>query len=161
MYDVGLTVGKFAPLHRGHQFLIETALREARHLIVAVYGAPRATDIPLPIRAGWIRTLYPQVEVIEAPDAPESSGPGIDIRREHEAFLARLMSGRRVDVFFSSERYGAWAAEALGCADRVVDARRIAVPISATAIRGDPAAYREYLDPLVLEYFEARGLSPF
>ena len=25
---VGFTIGKFAPLHKGHQYLIETALKE-------------------------------------------------------------------------------------------------------------------------------------
>jgi HTH-type transcriptional regulator, transcriptional repressor of NAD biosynthesis genes len=29
----GLTLGKFAPLHKGHQFVIETALRETDEVI--------------------------------------------------------------------------------------------------------------------------------
>jgi HTH-type transcriptional regulator, transcriptional repressor of NAD biosynthesis genes len=33
---VGLTLGKFAPLHRGHQQLIETALSETERLIVLI-----------------------------------------------------------------------------------------------------------------------------
>jgi len=153
MRRVGLTVGKFAPLHRGHQLLIETALREVGHLIVAVYGAPSSTDIPLSVRSGWIRALYPSAEVVEAPDAPEASGDGPEVRRLHEEFLVRLAAGRRVDAFYSSERYGEWAALALGCADRQVDPARIGVPISATLIRRDPLAYRDYLDPLVLAYY--------
>ena len=38
---VGFTIGKFAPLHKGHQFLIETALKEMDEMIVIVYD----TDI--------------------------------------------------------------------------------------------------------------------
>ena len=34
---IGFTIGKFAPLHKGHQFLIETALKEMDKLIVVVY----------------------------------------------------------------------------------------------------------------------------
>ena len=34
---VGLTLGKFAPLHRGHQSLIEKALAETDRLIVMIY----------------------------------------------------------------------------------------------------------------------------
>lgn len=36
---VGLARGKFAPLHRGHQHVIETALREMDHVIVVIYDA--------------------------------------------------------------------------------------------------------------------------
>jgi hypothetical protein len=51
----GLVLGKFAPLHKGHQLLIETTL-------------------PLSLRAGWIRQIYPQVRVIEAEDGPTEVG---------------------------------------------------------------------------------------
>ena len=37
---VGLTLGKFAPLHRGHQYLIETALAETERLVVLIYDCP-------------------------------------------------------------------------------------------------------------------------
>ena len=43
---IGLTLGKFAPLHKGHQYLIETALQEMDKLIVIVYDAPEVTSIP-------------------------------------------------------------------------------------------------------------------
>ena len=33
----GLTLGKFAPFHRGHQLLVETALAEVDELVVMVY----------------------------------------------------------------------------------------------------------------------------
>src|SRR5437762_14321392 len=54
----GLTLGKHAPLHHGHQFVISTALREMDHVIVLIYPAAE-TRIPLSVRANWIRTLYP------------------------------------------------------------------------------------------------------
>jgi HTH-type transcriptional repressor of NAD biosynthesis genes len=63
----GLTLGKFAPLHKGHQLLIETALREMDRVIVMVLDASD-TNLPLPVRANWIRTLYPTVEVLEVGD---------------------------------------------------------------------------------------------
>jgi cytidyltransferase-like protein len=43
----GLTLGKYAPLHKGHQYVIETALREMDKLIVIAYDAPDYTYIPL------------------------------------------------------------------------------------------------------------------
>ena len=39
--NIGFTIGKFAPLHKGHQLLIETALKEMDELYVVVYD----TDI--------------------------------------------------------------------------------------------------------------------
>ena len=41
----GLTLGKFAPFHRGHQFVVETALAEMDEVIVIIYDAPETTPI--------------------------------------------------------------------------------------------------------------------
>lgn len=46
MSERGLTLGKFAPPHRSHQWLIETGLAETDEMIV-VYDAPEITAIPL------------------------------------------------------------------------------------------------------------------
>lgn len=66
MKTLGLTLGKFAPLHKGHQLMIETALQEVDELIVVIYETS-VSPVPLHIRANWIRRLYPSsVRVIEA-----------------------------------------------------------------------------------------------
>ncbi len=70
----GLTLGKYAPLHRGHQLVIETALSEMDETIVIIYHAPDSTNIPLSVRSGWIRVLYPTITVIEAWDGPTAIG---------------------------------------------------------------------------------------
>lgn len=69
MKTIGLTLGKYAPLHRGHQFVIEKMLAENDEAAVILYDTD-VTPIPLPVRAGWIRALYPSVRVIEAWDGP-------------------------------------------------------------------------------------------
>jgi HTH-type transcriptional regulator, transcriptional repressor of NAD biosynthesis genes len=43
MKEVGLTLGKFAPFHKGHQYMIETALSETHHVIVVIYDVPEVT----------------------------------------------------------------------------------------------------------------------
>jgi len=144
-----MTLGKYAPFHKGHQLVIETALKEARHLIVVVYQARRTTDIPLGVRAGWIRSLYPSAELLEAPDGPEDTGDSPAIDRLQGAFLRSFLSGRKIDAFYSSEAYGKRVSAALGCVDRQVDAMRLAVPVSATRIRENPERYAGFLDPLV------------
>lgn len=144
----GLTLGKFAPFHRGHQLVIETALKEVDELIVMVY-ATDLIDVPLQVRAGWIKQLYPKVRVIEAWDGPEGYGDTPEIKREQEVYILRKLNGLPITHFYSSEFYGDHVSRALGAVDRRVDDARVAVPISGTIIREDHFANREYLDPVV------------
>ncbi|MFO1066112.1 MAG: AAA family ATPase [Pirellulales bacterium] len=147
---IGLTLGKFAPLHRGHQLVIETALAEMDHVIVMIYDVPDVTPVPLPVRAAWIRKLYPQVTVVEAWDGPLEVSHDPRITALHDEYICRRMSGRGVTHFYSSEFYGEHVSLALGAIDRRVDENRTQVPISATAVRERPHANRSYLDPVVL-----------
>ena len=145
----GLTLGKFAPFHKGHQRLIETAVAQTDHLIVIVYDAPETTGVPLPVRAGWIRTLYPNIDVLEAWDGPVQVGDTPEIRKIHEEYLLRFLAGRTVTHFFSSEFYGDHVSKALGAQDCRVDPARCTVPVSGTAIRNDPFRHRGFLAPEV------------
>lgn len=131
----GLTLGKFAPFHAGHQLLIETALGEVDLLIVVVYNATAHTHVPLSERASWVRELYPEAEVIEAVDGPEVTGLTPEIVEMQNAYLHRLLYGRKVDAFFSSEPYGESVARALGAVNRLVDPDRTLCPVSGTALR--------------------------
>ncbi|MEK8216981.1 AAA family ATPase [Paenibacillus sp. FSL L8-0463] len=148
MKRLGLTLGKFAPLHKGHQFMFETALQEVDELIVVIYETT-VTPIPLHIRANWIRKLYPAVRVIEAWDGPD----GYSNNREHEIreeqYILGLLKGEQVTHFYSSEFYGEHMSIALGAVDRRVDQARGQVPISATMVRSDPYKYREYVSDSV------------
>lgn len=145
----GLTLGKFAPLHRGHQLLIERAMEENDQVIVMIYDCPETTSIPLPVRAGWVRRLYPAVEVIEAWGGPREVGDSPDIKRRHESYILTTLAGRNVDAFYSSEFYGEHVSRALGAEDCRVDPDRATFPVSGTAVRGNPFGYRQFIDPLV------------
>jgi len=144
----GLTVGKFSPFHRGHQMLVETALNEVDELVVMVY-ATNITDVPLQVRAGWIRELYPTVRIIEAWDGPDSYGDTPEIRREQETYILKKLDGLRITHFYSSEFYGEHVSRVLNAVDRRVDEPRASVPITGTALRADYFAGREYIDPRV------------
>ncbi|NBD27840.1 AAA family ATPase [Paenibacillus glycinis] len=145
----GLTLGKFAPLHRGHQFMIETAIRETDEVIVVIYDCPDTTDVPLHVRADWIRSLYPGVQVVEAWDGPSDMGDTPEIKRLQENYILGLLNGRNVTHFYSSEFYGEHMSIALGAENRQVDPARLRVPVSGTKIRQAPYENRSYLDPLV------------
>lgn len=146
----GLTLGKFAPFHRGHQMLVETALAEVDELVVMVY-ATDVIDVPLQVRARWIKTLYPKVRIIEAWDGPSSYGDTPEIRAEQEAYILGKLKGLPITHFYSSEFYGHHVSRALGAQDRRVDEARQQVPISGTALRADYFAGREHIAPTVYQ----------
>lgn len=144
----GLTLGKFAPFHRGHQLLVETALAEVDELFVMLYDTD-LIDVPLQIRAGWIQQLYPCVKLIEAWDGPDGYGDTPEICAEQERYILAKLNGLRITHFYSSEFYGDHVSRALGAIDRRVDEARQLVPISGTALRADPYAGRAFLSDVV------------
>lgn len=145
----GLTLGKFAPFHKGHQYLIETALAEMDEVSVVIYDAPETTPVPLTIRSTWIRRLYPSVRVIEGWMGPSSMGDTPEIKKVQEDYIIKELGLSGITHFYSSEFYGDHMSRALGAVNRVVDASRAAIPISGTQIRGNPFLFREYLHPSV------------
>ncbi len=152
----GLILGKFAPLHLGHQHLIETALREMDKVVVLIYDVPDVIDVPLPTRSNWIRQLYPQVEVLEAWDGPLEVSDDPAVTAAHDAYLKQrlreyLPGGSRSQLthFYCSEFYGEHVSRALQVIDRRVDPARATVPVSGSAVRGDVWAHRNRLSPVV------------
>jgi HTH-type transcriptional regulator, transcriptional repressor of NAD biosynthesis genes len=146
---LGLVVGKFLPPHRGHRLLIETALAGSRELVVLVC-ARGGDPIPAERRAGWLRELHPRatVRVIEDRyDADDSAA---------WAEATRKALGRSPDAVFSSEGYGERYAALMGARHVAVDPERRRVPVSATAVRRDPWAHWEQLDPPVRAHYALR-----
>lgn len=148
MKKIGLTLGKYAPFHKGHQFVIDIMLQEMDEAIVVIYDTP-LTFIPLSVRANWIRVLYPQVTVIEAWDGPDgySNDRAHEIREEE--YILRLLGDTKISAFYCSEFYGEHMSRALGCVDRRVDESRLTVPVSATMIRQNAYQQRQYISDVV------------
>lgn len=145
----GLTLGKYAPLHRGHQHVIETALTEMDEVCVVIYDAPDITSISLDVRSNWITVLYPEVRLIKAYNGPVEVGYTKSIMKSHEDYLLNVLRIQGITHFYSSEPYGHHVSKALGAVNRPVDLARIRFPVSGTVIRQDPFRYREYLAPVV------------
>lgn len=129
--------------------MLETALGEMDEVVAVVYDCPETTPVPLNVRAGWVRKLYPSVRVVEAWDGPVEVGDTPDIKRRHEEYVLNRLKLRGVTHFYSSEFYGEHMSAALGAVNRVVDDRRKTVPVSATMIREDPFSFRDFLHPAV------------
>ena len=131
---IGFTIGKFAPLHKGHQFLIETALKEMDKVIVVVYDTD-VINIPTEKRANWIKELYPNVEIKYAHNPPSQywlDKESVNIQIE---YLTQIIGDEKPTHFYSSEKYGECVAQYMNLIDRRVDNDRITVPIRATKVR--------------------------
>ncbi|MEA5606429.1 adenylyltransferase/cytidyltransferase family protein, partial [Nostoc sp. UHCC 0252] len=133
----GLTLGKYAPLHKGHQFVIETALAEMDEVLVIIYDCPEITAIPLTVRARWLQKLYPTIEIIEAWDGPEEVGDTLEIKKKHEEYILKKLKSKRITHFYCSEFYGEHVSLALKAVNRLVDSERKTFSVSGTKVRQD------------------------
>ena len=149
MKKIGFTIGKFAPLHKGHQYLIETALDEMDEVYVIVYETD-VIDIPIEKRAGWINKLYPNAKVILAKNPPKQFGLDEESVKIQTDYLKEVLGEIKGTHFFSSEKYGKFVARDLNVENRVVDFNRDYVPVSATKIREDFDVYSKYVNEIVL-----------
>lgn len=150
---IGFTIGKFAPFHKGHQFLIETALKEMDKVIVVVYDTD-VIDVPTEKRANWIKQLYPNVEIKYAYNPPSQYGldkESVDIQMK---YLTNIMKDEMPTHFYSSEKYGKSVAEYMKIVDRRVDSKRKNVPITATQVRQDIDKNKQWLEKNV--YMECK-----
>ena len=145
----GLVIGKFYPPHRGHRFLIDTALAQVDHLDVLICVRPEQT-IPGELRARWLRETHPSAFVRAIDD------PGEDDNSEFWAEYTVRILGNAPDVVFTSEDYGEAYAGFLGSRHVMVDRERTHVAVSARAIRAAPLRHWEYLEPCVRAYFAKR-----
>lgn len=141
----GLTLGKYAPLHAGHQRVIETALAEMDRVTVIIYDCPETTPVPLNVRADWLRDLYPTVHVVEAWDGPVEVGDTSEIMHRQESYVLNELGLRDVTHFYSSEFYGDHMSRALGAVNRLVDPERTQIPVSGTLVRADPYRWRHFV----------------
>ncbi len=145
---IGFTIGKFAPLHKGHQFLIETALKEMDKVIVVVYDTD-LIEIPTEERAKWIKELYPEIEIKYAHNPPSKYGLDDESVRIQMEYLTEIMKDEKPTHFYSSEKYGACVAKYMNIVDRRVDNERKKVPIRATSLRNDIDANKKWVEDTV------------
>ncbi len=148
-FGLGLLIGKFLPPHRGHRFLIETAVSMCERVVVIVCGKP-VDPIPPKLRAAWLRELAPSAEILLIDDRYDEN----DTRVWAENTMGWL--GRAPDVVFTSEDYGERYAGMMGARHVMVDRARQKVPCSGTAVRDNPFEMWDYIDPPLREWFAKR-----
>ncbi len=151
LFRNGLVVGKFAPPHKGHQLLLETALNQCQQVTVLVYSNPDFPNMPSKTRAAWILELYPNLRVIVPENPPHNDADDFTQREFIKKFLER--ENIALDVVFTSESYGAGFAAHLQVEHVLVDLEREQIPISGTRVRQNIHANREMLDPKIYKHF--------
>ncbi len=146
---IGLTIGKFAPLHKGHQFLIETAIKEMDEVYAVIYDTD-IIKIDVKERAKWLKRLYPQLHIIYAYNSPQEYGLDEKSVKIQMEYLSKLIKNIPVTHFYSSELYGEKVAEYLNIKNRIVDLERRNIPINAKKIRNNYEENSKYLEDFVL-----------
>ena len=145
---IGFTIGKFAPLHKGHQMLIETGLKEMDEFYVVVYDTD-LMNIKVEKRAEWIKKLYPNVNILYAIDSPKKYGLDDESVNIQMKYLSGIIKDIPVTHFYSSELYGEKVADYLKINNRIVDIEKNKVPISASVIRENPDDNKKYIEEFV------------
>ena len=148
-HRLGLVIGKFYPPHRGHKLLIDAATAQSEEAVVIVCA--KLTDaIPGDLRGQWLREIHPTARVMVIDDRYDET----DSRVWADNTIRWL--GRAPDVVFTSEEYGDRYSELMGSKHISVDRTRERVPISGTAVRNDPYANWDYIEPAVRGWFAKR-----
>ena len=98
MMKIGFTIGKFAPLHKGHQYLIEKGLKEMDKFYVIIYET-KVIPIPIETRANWIKQIYPDVNIIYAKNPPSQYGLDEESVKIQTDYLKEMVKGIEVTHF--------------------------------------------------------------
>ncbi|WP_313143442.1 AAA family ATPase [Stenotrophomonas sp.] len=173
----GLVVGKFCPLHRGHERLIEFAAARCRQLLVIGWSQPGFAGYSAARRERWLRARFPQATVAVLDDArlaalcdqhglpprvlPQDSDSE-QAQRAFTAWLCQHLLGGAVQAVFTGEDYGDGFADALAaCFDAPVRHERLERSLdvgqaSGTQLRADPHAHRHSLSPQVYAAYVQR-----
>lgn len=148
-FGLGVAIGKFLPPHRGHHFLIDTALARCSTVVVVICEKP---DDPIPgfQRQAWLQEMHPAADVRVIDDRYDEN----DSRVWAENTIGWL--GRAPDAVFTSEFYGDAYAGYMGSHHVLVDQPRLNVPCSGTAVRADAFAQWEHLAPPVRGWYAKR-----
>jgi NadR type nicotinamide-nucleotide adenylyltransferase len=172
----GLIIGKFSPLHKGHELLIETALEQCETLYIFSYYTPEFARCETHERERWLRTLFPTAKIHVIDDnyvkkrfnfsLPPSNSTDL-VERRFAIFLWLHLVGKPLDAVFTSEKYGEGFVSELNSyfanytdfpsvQHVLVDLERKNIPISGTQLRANIHDLRHFVSPVVYASFVER-----
>lgn len=154
MQKIGLLIGKFMPLHKGHVALIEFALSHCDKLIIGVCS-DKTEPVDGKIRFKWVKETFksnPKVLVKHIYAAlPHNPIPTYEGSLTWGSYLKKRFPD--ATVLFSSEKYGAWMNDAMKIENVLFDPSRQKINVSGTMIRENPKKYLDFITPVAREYF--------
>jgi HTH-type transcriptional regulator, transcriptional repressor of NAD biosynthesis genes len=140
----GFILGKFAPFHQGHVFLIRQAQLQCEILTVLVTS--REEDaIPGWQRYHWVKSMFPELDVRHLIGSHEPST---------ERIMQNLPAG--TSILFESGVEHRFLAQSIGIQHILIDPERKHFPIPGSEIRKDPFRHVELLPPNVRAHYLKR-----
>lgn len=170
-FACGLIVGKFAPLHSGHEALINTALAQCEKVVIISYSVPEMPGCEPEKRLSWLRQRFPQCgHLVLSPELiaqhalppPPHNDADADLHRHYVATLCEEVLRCRPQAVFTAEAYGDGFAGVLSqrFGHQVTHVRMQrpegANAPSGTLIRSDVHRYRSMLAQEVYRSFISR-----
>ncbi len=157
VFKTGLVVGKFAPLHQGHELVIKTALGQCENLIVLVYSNPDFGWMPSVTRAKWLQQLFPQARVFVPENPPPNKSDDLTQREFVKSWLEQ--NHFVIDAVFGSDDYLEGFAVHIGAEPIKIDSSRASQPISGTQLREavqnkEVLPLKPFVSSLVYSYLE-------
>jgi HTH-type transcriptional regulator, transcriptional repressor of NAD biosynthesis genes len=164
-FRTGLVVGKFAPLHLGHEQVIRAALAVCDHVVLLSYSRPEFPGCEPFRRAAWLAARFPENTRIVLDHASEPLPDNSDSDDTHRAFCAAILRrdvDRPIDAIFTSEDYGPGFAADLARRQGApikhisINQARDVIPVSGTILRANIHGLRQFLAPEVYATFVER-----
>jgi NadR type nicotinamide-nucleotide adenylyltransferase len=174
-FKCGLVVGKFSPLHRGHELLVRRALDSCDEIVILSYSDPEFPGCDAQRRDRWLRECFPTARVLtlseqslgrdeEFTKPPHNDAPA-DTHHDFCAFVCETRLETPIDAVFTGEDLGDELATHLTQRYRKRNAgapavKHVAVDrdpsISTPRIRANVHSHKDCLAPGVYESFVKR-----
>lgn len=144
----GLIIGDFAPLHRGHIYLLDFASAFCDTVYVLV--TPGESSINVALRLQWLKDKRPQLRVFSTEHNNLSNSALL------QADLVKAAGIGQVDYLFSGNLSDSTLAKPLGASFIPVDPLRQLCQADSSAIQKEPLKYWHYLPEMVRLHYLKR-----
>lgn len=153
--NIGFTIGKFAPLHLGHDELIKRGIKE-NDLFYILINDTDIIRVSLEDRAKWLKKLYPDAKIILGTNPPKQYGMDDESIKIQIDYLKKVFKDVPINRFYSGEDYGYYVSKYMDVDFIKVDKN---IPINATIIRSDLEANKKYLDNSIYKELKKKRFS--